>query len=180
MHLFQEVQDKGLISNVSTDSMMLQGLFQSGNPTVARELFSKMQAKGMDPNMCIYPILFHGMYDNATYSTLINGLVLADRVFEAIELFKKLLSDRFCEPDQIMFGTIINGLCKVGHTSKALELLSFMESGSCKPCVQQYNAVIDSLCKDKMVDDALHLFAKMTEKGVLANVHLQLFDSRSM
>ncbi|GJT69543.1 putative tetratricopeptide-like helical domain-containing protein [Tanacetum coccineum] len=29
--------------------------------------------------------------DSATYATLINGLVLADRVFEAVELFKKLI-----------------------------------------------------------------------------------------
>ncbi|KAM0069093.1 putative tetratricopeptide-like helical domain superfamily [Helianthus debilis subsp. tardiflorus] len=106
----------------------------------------------------------------ATYSTLINGLVLADRVFEAVELFKKLLRDKLCDPDQVMYGTIINGLCKVGHTSKAIELLTFMEAGSCKPCVEQYSVVIDSLCKDKMVDHALELFAKMTEKGVLANV----------
>ncbi|KAM0069088.1 putative tetratricopeptide-like helical domain superfamily [Helianthus debilis subsp. tardiflorus] len=117
----------------------------------------------------------------ATYSTLINGLVLADRVFEAVELFKKLLREKVCEPDQVMYGSVINGLCKVGHTSKALELLTFMESGSCKPCVEQYSVVIDSLCKDRMVDHALELFTKMTGKGVLADViTLQLFDSWSM
>ncbi|KAJ0909576.1 putative tetratricopeptide-like helical domain superfamily [Helianthus annuus] len=106
----------------------------------------------------------------ATYTTLIHGLVLADRVFEAVELFKKLLRGKLCEPNHIMYGIIFNGLCKVGHTSKALELLRFMESGSCKPGVEQYSVVIDSLCKDKMVDHALELFAKMTEKGVLADV----------
>ncbi|KAJ0466831.1 putative tetratricopeptide-like helical domain superfamily [Helianthus annuus] len=71
----------------------------------------------------------------ATYTTLIHGLVLADRVFEAVELFKKLLKDKLYDPDQVMYGSVINGLCKVGHTSKALELLRYMESGSCKPDV---------------------------------------------
>ncbi|KAM0013084.1 putative tetratricopeptide-like helical domain superfamily [Helianthus debilis subsp. tardiflorus] len=101
--------------------------------------------------------------DQATYNTLINGLVLADWVFEAVELFKKLLREKVCEPDQITFGVVINGLCKVGDTSKALELLRFMESVSCKckPYVEQYNAVIDSLCKDRMVDNALELFTQM-------------------
>nr|GEW06501.1 hypothetical protein [Tanacetum cinerariifolium] len=108
--------------------------------------------------------------DLATYTTLVNGLVLADRVFEAVELFKKLSRHKLCDPDQIMYGTVINGLCKVGHISKALELLSFMESGSCKPGVEQYNAMIDGLCKDRMVDDALRLFTKMIGKGVHANV----------
>ncbi|KAJ0466832.1 putative tetratricopeptide-like helical domain superfamily [Helianthus annuus] len=84
--------------------------------------------------------------DLATYSTIIHGLVLVDRVFEAVDLFKKLLRDKLCDPDQVMYGTVINGLCKVRHTSKALELLTFMESDSCKPSVEQYSVVIDSLC----------------------------------
>ncbi|GJU12448.1 putative tetratricopeptide-like helical domain superfamily protein, partial [Tanacetum coccineum] len=79
--------------------------------------------------------------DLATYNTLIHGLVLADRVFEAVELFKKLIRDKLCEPNQVMYGTVIKGLCKVDHTSKALELLRFMEKGSCRPFVEQYNAI---------------------------------------
>lgn len=54
---------------------------------------------------------------------------------------------------------------------KALKLLRFMEKGSsCKPCVQHYSTIIDSLCKDRMVDDALQLFNEMTQKGVPVNV----------
>uniref|UniRef100_A0A251SMM6 Putative pentatricopeptide repeat protein n=1 Tax=Helianthus annuus TaxID=4232 RepID=A0A251SMM6_HELAN len=77
-----------------------------------------------------------------------------------------------------MYGTVVNGLCKAGHTSKALELLRFMEASSCKPNVYQYNTIIDSLCKDKMVDHALEIFAKMVEKGVVAdrNLAMDLFD----
>nr|GEW61157.1 ribonuclease H-like domain-containing protein [Tanacetum cinerariifolium] len=36
--------------------------------------------------------------DLATYAILINGLVLADRVFEAVELFKKLIKQKLYEP----------------------------------------------------------------------------------
>ncbi|XP_022008462.1 putative pentatricopeptide repeat-containing protein At1g12700, mitochondrial [Helianthus annuus] len=93
-----------------------------------------------------------------------------DQVVEAVELFKKLVKEKICEPNQVMYGTVVNGLCKAGHTSKALELLRFMEASSCKPNVYQYNTIIDSLCKDKMVDHALEIFAKMVEKGVVADV----------
>ncbi|KAJ0729879.1 putative tetratricopeptide-like helical domain superfamily [Helianthus annuus] len=107
----------------------------------------------------------------ATYTTLIHGLVLADWVFEVVELFKKLLREKVCEPDQITFGVVINGLCKVGDTSKALELLRFMEpvSCKCKPYVEQYNAVIDSLCKDRMHDLAMDLFDELRVKGLKPN-----------
>nr|XP_043615013.1 putative pentatricopeptide repeat-containing protein At1g12700, mitochondrial [Erigeron canadensis] len=90
--------------------------------------------------------------DLLTYTTLINGLVLSDQVFDAVELFKKLLRDKTCEPDQFMYGTVVNGLCKVGHSKRALEVLRFMEKSTCQPVVQHYNPIIDSLCKDNMVD----------------------------
>ncbi|GKG16031.1 putative tetratricopeptide-like helical domain-containing protein, partial [Tanacetum coccineum] len=46
-----------------------------------------------------------------------------------------------------------------------------MEKGSCcKPLAEHHNLIIDSLCKDKMVDQALELFAKMIEKGIRADV----------
>ncbi|GJU70381.1 putative tetratricopeptide-like helical domain-containing protein [Tanacetum coccineum] len=82
--------------------------------------------------------------DLATYNTLINGLVQSDRVFEAVELFKKIVREKLCEPNQISYGTIINGFRKV--LARPLS------------------------CSDKMVDQALELFAKMIEKGIRADV----------
>ncbi|GJS10798.1 nucleotide-binding alpha-beta plait domain-containing protein [Tanacetum coccineum] len=84
-------------------------------------------------------------------------------------LFKKLVREKLCEPNEVMYGTVINGLCKVGKTSKALELVRFMAKGSYKSRVDQYNMIIDGLCKDKMVDQALELFDKMIEKGITYN-----------
>ncbi|GKB92737.1 putative tetratricopeptide-like helical domain superfamily protein [Tanacetum coccineum] len=43
-----------------------------------------------------------------------------------------------------------------------------MEKGIVKPC-WSYNMIIDGLCKDKMVDQALELFDKMIEKGITYN-----------
>ncbi|KAL0400613.1 UNVERIFIED_CONTAM: hypothetical protein Slati_4091200 [Sesamum latifolium] len=41
---------------------------------------------------------------------------------------------------------------------------------SCKPDIRAYSAVIDGLCKDKMVDDALRLLSRMIDKGISPNV----------
>ncbi|GKB88115.1 putative tetratricopeptide-like helical domain-containing protein, partial [Tanacetum coccineum] len=46
----------------------------------------------------------------------------------------------------------------------------FIENGLCKPWVDQYNTIIDSLCKDRRVDHALQLFNDMIQKGVNADV----------
>ncbi|GJR84223.1 retrovirus-related pol polyprotein from transposon TNT 1-94 [Tanacetum coccineum] len=58
----------------------------------------------------------------------------------------------------------------LGYTSKALELLRFIENGPCKQWVDQYNTIINSLCKYRRVDHAIQLFNDMIQKGVNADV----------
>ncbi|KAL0413972.1 UNVERIFIED_CONTAM: Pentatricopeptide repeat-containing protein, mitochondrial [Sesamum radiatum] len=106
----------------------------------------------------------------ATFSTLIKVLFLVGEVAEVEKLFKKLLSEKLCEPDEIMFLTVLNGLSKAGHTLVARDLLGFFENMSCKPNVYAYSTVIDGLCKDRMSDDTLHLLSRMIEKGISPNV----------
>ncbi|KAK2967918.1 hypothetical protein RJ640_010528 [Escallonia rubra] len=105
--------------------------------------------------------------DVVTFNTLLKGLVVEDRVPDAVQLFMKLIRQRVCEPNVVMYGTIVSGLCKTGNTSRAIQLLGLMEEeGKCKPNRVIYNTVIHSLCKDRMVDDALTLFSKMNENCI--------------
>ncbi|THG08224.1 hypothetical protein TEA_002201 [Camellia sinensis var. sinensis] len=106
----------------------------------------------------------------ATFNTLINGLILEDKTHEAVELFKKLITSREIEPNVVMYGTIINGLCRIGNTIRAVSLIRIMEDGSYKPDTVVCNTIIDSFCKDRMVDDALKLFSKMNEQGIHRDV----------
>ncbi|KAF5941796.1 hypothetical protein HYC85_019438 [Camellia sinensis] len=91
----------------------------------------------------------------ATFNTLTNGLILEDKTPEAVELFKKLITSREIEPNVVMYGAIINGLCRTRNTIRAISLLRIMEEGSCKLDTVVCNTIIDSLCKDRMVDGAL-------------------------
>ncbi|KAL0304396.1 UNVERIFIED_CONTAM: putative pentatricopeptide repeat-containing protein, mitochondrial [Sesamum radiatum] len=106
----------------------------------------------------------------STFNTLIRGLFLVGEVAEAENLFKKLSSDKLCEPNEVMFLIVLHGLSKAGHTLTARDLLGCFENMSCKPDLRAYNAVIDGLCKDKMVDDALGLLSRMIDKGISPNV----------
>ncbi|KAL0456590.1 UNVERIFIED_CONTAM: putative pentatricopeptide repeat-containing protein, mitochondrial [Sesamum latifolium] len=108
--------------------------------------------------------------DVTTFNTLIKGLFLDDKVVEAEKLFKKLLTLKLCKPNEVTILTVINGLCKAGHTLTAYDLLGLFEKTSCKPNVFSYSTVIDSLCKDRMVDDALQLLAKMIDKGISPDI----------
>ncbi|KAL0400614.1 UNVERIFIED_CONTAM: Pentatricopeptide repeat-containing protein, mitochondrial [Sesamum latifolium] len=50
--------------------------------------------------------------DVFTFNTLIRGIFLVGEVAEAENLFKKLLSDKLCEPNEVMFLTVLSGLSK--------------------------------------------------------------------
>ncbi|KAL0376950.1 UNVERIFIED_CONTAM: hypothetical protein Scaly_0812600 [Sesamum calycinum] len=105
-----------------------------------------------------------------TFTFLIKGLFLVGEIAEAEKLFKKVLSEKLCEPDEIMYVIVLNGLSKAGHILAARDLLGHFENLSCKPNVHVYSAVIDGLCKHNMADDALHLLSRMIEKGISPNV----------
>ncbi|KAM3309395.1 hypothetical protein P3S67_011139 [Capsicum chacoense] len=52
--------------------------------------------------------------DVVTFNTLIRRLFAQN----AVELFKKVVRENICEPDQVMYRTVMNGLSKRGHTQK--------------------------------------------------------------
>ncbi|CAL5413499.1 unnamed protein product [Camellia sinensis] len=105
-----------------------------------------------------------------TFSTLMNGFILQDKAAKAMELFNKLVKEGEIKPNQIMYGTIINGLCKTGNSTTTVGLLRSMQKWNYKPNVVMYTTTIDGLCKDKNVDGASCLLGEMTQQDVAPNV----------
>lgn len=105
-----------------------------------------------------------------TFTTLLKGLFREDRIEEAQKLFKKIIRENLCEPNEVMYGTVIDGLCKIGNTGAAIDLLRVMERGKCRADNVVYNSIIDGLCKNKLVDEAFGLVNEMVEKGISPTV----------
>uniref|UniRef100_A0A251UEP8 Putative pentatricopeptide repeat protein n=1 Tax=Helianthus annuus TaxID=4232 RepID=A0A251UEP8_HELAN len=109
-------------------------------------------------------------HNQVTYNTLINGLVLADRVFEAVELFKKLLIEKLCDPDQFMYGSVINVIrvyCQEGLLGKGTELLRKMEVNGCLPDSFTYNVIVRELLKKNEPGEAEILLEEMINRGFM-------------
>ncbi|KAJ0672737.1 putative tetratricopeptide-like helical domain superfamily [Helianthus annuus] len=105
------------------------------------------------------------------FNTLLDGLILEDRIVDAERLFKKLIKHKLCEPDVVTHNTMIKRLCKFGNNDIAIGLLRLMGERGCKPDIYAYNTIIDSLCKDKMIEDAFKIFNEMVfAKGIQPNV----------
>ena len=70
------------------------------------------------------------------------------------------------KPDAITCGMILNALCKIGKTDMAIGLLRKIEKRYFEPNVVFYNTIIDRLCKDRFVTEALNLLSEMQGKGI--------------
>ncbi|XP_008380488.2 putative pentatricopeptide repeat-containing protein At1g12700, mitochondrial [Malus domestica] len=115
--------------------------------------------------------LKYGLQPNAhSINTLLHGLCKNSSLAKAMEFFQEI-EEKGYTCDEITYATIINGLCKAGKTSKALEILMKMwEDGRLKPNQDCYNPIIDSLCKERRIGEALTLFRDMISKNVVPNV----------
>ncbi|KAL0413957.1 UNVERIFIED_CONTAM: putative pentatricopeptide repeat-containing protein, mitochondrial [Sesamum radiatum] len=157
LNLFDKMRQKGTPVNEYTLTIVINCYCLLNRVDFGFAILGSFFKRGYEPNV-------------TTFTTLIKGLFLDDKVIEAEKLFKKLLALRLCEPNEVMVLTVINGLCKTGHTLNAYDLLGLFEKTTGKPNLYAYTTVIDSLCKGRMVDEALQLLAKMIDNGISPDI----------
>uniref|UniRef100_A0A803KN41 Pentatricopeptide repeat-containing protein n=1 Tax=Chenopodium quinoa TaxID=63459 RepID=A0A803KN41_CHEQI len=108
--------------------------------------------------------------DCVIFNTLINGYVHCGKLPLATQLLNKILKLGF-QPTIVTYGAIFKGLCSIGDNASALTLLKKMQSAAhCKPGLVIYNTIIDSLCKDRLLQQAMDLFSAMKTDGIQPNV----------
>ncbi|KAG8382372.1 hypothetical protein BUALT_Bualt05G0070600 [Buddleja alternifolia] len=72
------------------------------------------------------------------------------------KLFKKLLREKLCEPNEVTFLTVINGLCKAGQTLAARDLLMLI--------------LVDAFFYKRMVEEAEDVMTTMMQRNVCPNI----------
>ncbi|BFG27831.1 hypothetical protein CerSpe_141050 [Prunus speciosa] len=87
----------------------------------------------------------------------------------AIRIFCEM-PNHGCTPDSYTYGTLINGLCKLGKIGEAKELFNEMETKGCLPSVVTYTSLIHGFCQSNNLDEAVGLFEHMKTKGITPNV----------
>ncbi|KAH6815984.1 hypothetical protein C2S51_020804 [Perilla frutescens var. frutescens] len=102
--------------------------------------------------------------------SLLKRMDFAGEIAEAEALFKKILSFKLCDVNDVMILTVVNGLSKAGNSLTARDLLVAFGKTGYEANVRAYNAVLDGLSKHGMLDDALLLLSEMVEKGVSPSI----------
>ncbi|XP_059441423.1 uncharacterized protein LOC132173823 isoform X2 [Corylus avellana] len=82
-------------SNILFHNTLIDGMCNAGKPTIAREMFSSLPTKGLQPN-------------DRTSNIMINGFCKEELLNEARELFEKM-NKNGCSPDHFTYNIIIQG-----------------------------------------------------------------------
>ncbi|KAK4394071.1 putative pentatricopeptide repeat-containing protein, mitochondrial [Sesamum angolense] len=113
LHLFDEMCKWGTPINEYTMNIVTNCYCLLNRVDFGFAILGSFFKRGYEPNV-------------TTFNTLIRGLFLDDKVIEAEKLFKKLLTLKLCEPNEVTVLTVINGLRKAGHTLTAYDLLGLL------------------------------------------------------
>ncbi|GJU44350.1 pentatricopeptide repeat-containing protein [Tanacetum coccineum] len=107
-----------------------------------------------------------------SFKPLFDGLILENRIYEAKVLFKQLVKDELCQPDTVLYNTIIKALCShpfynsnVFLASKMMgDALKFLREMVSEPDVVTYNSLISCLCEHRWWSQACLLLTQMVEE----------------
>ncbi|ONI00492.1 hypothetical protein PRUPE_6G091400 [Prunus persica] len=109
-------------------------------------LYNQMDVSGIRPDVCTLNLSVLGKFFKVglepnviTFTTLINGFLLKNRMAEAAGIFNKMIAEGNCQPDVVTFSTLVKGFCMKGNNSAAIQLLRKMEEGARKPNLVVYN-----------------------------------------
>lgn len=99
--------------------------------------------------------------DLVCWNIMITGLTLNGRLVEAIDTFKEL-HRRGPLPDQISLTGVLRACSYGGFVDEGIAIFSIMEEYyGVKPCYDNYACLVDLLCQDGRLDDAMEITEMM-------------------
>ncbi|CAA7025930.1 unnamed protein product [Microthlaspi erraticum] len=105
--------------------------------------------------------------DVITYSTVMNAWSSAGYMEKAAQVFEEMVKAGV-KPDAHAYSILAKGYVRAKNTEKAEELLETMVEA--RPNVVIFTTVISGWCSSGSMDDAMRVFNKMCEFGVLPNI----------
>lgn len=147
---------KGIAGDVITYSTLLHGYIEEENITGTLETKRRLEEAGtcMDVVMC---------------NILIKALFMVG-AFEDAHVIYKGMPEMDLVVNFVTYSTMIDGYCKVGRISEALEIFDEFRRTSISS-VACYNCILNGLCKNGMVDMATEVFIELNEKGLALDVN---------
>ncbi|CAH1413243.1 unnamed protein product [Lactuca virosa] len=133
LDMFHEITHRQPLPPVARFNELLQAVTKKKHYSCSVEIFQRMNSVGAPIDAltisivikCLcqmhstregFAVLGYGykcgvVPDVFTFSALLDGLILEDKVPEAYAFFKKLIRNKVCDPNGVMYTNMIKGLC---------------------------------------------------------------------
>ncbi|KAH6807559.1 hypothetical protein C2S51_028667 [Perilla frutescens var. frutescens] len=155
---------KGIVGDVITYSMLLQGYAEEQNISGILETKRRLEAEGiqMDVVMC---------------NILIKSLLMVGLFEDALAIYKAL-PQMGLSPNSVSYCTLIDGYFKVGRINEALEVFDDFQRTS-NPSAASYKRIILGLCDEGMTDMAIDVFIEYMRKCLTLDrtVYMMLIEA---
>uniref|UniRef100_A0A803KMZ5 Pentatricopeptide repeat-containing protein n=1 Tax=Chenopodium quinoa TaxID=63459 RepID=A0A803KMZ5_CHEQI len=157
LDLLERMQSGGrwIAPNAVTYNTLIDGLCKTNRLTLARQLFTDMQAHGVTP-------------DVVTYNSLLDGLCKSKQLDEAVALLEDM-EDKGIRPDIVTYNILMDSLCEAGQLEDAAKFFSDLVSKGLQPRIRTYNILVKGFCKKGLMKEADEVLRKMEEDSCLPN-----------
>mmetsp|Transcript_5213 Transcript_5213/g.5771 ORF Transcript_5213/g.5771 Transcript_5213/m.5771 type:complete len:1107 (-) Transcript_5213:195-3515(-) len=163
--LLYEMREEGANFDVKTFNIIIRYLCQQKKMSAAKKVVSWMEASGIHP-------------DSWTYGFLMNGLLQNGNPNGALTLFKSACSDKRTvglTENVYLYTTAMTSAAAIGDHTRALELLSRMNTLGIKPNIKTMTALLSACLSAEEPELAVDIFRRIPNpdsyavmKGLLA------------
>ncbi|GAB2269972.1 hypothetical protein Dimus_004888 [Dionaea muscipula] len=161
--LLEEMKDKGLAPDIVTFGTLLNGYCRKGDLDGAYRLFRSMGRQ------------FKCSHTTATYNIMINAFAEKLNIKMAEKLFHEMDDD--CCPDSYTYRALVDGFCKIGNGDSGYSYLLEMIDKGFIPSLLTFGRVINCLCFQDRVCEAVGIVHLMVRKGVVPEVVDNIFEA---
>lgn len=158
MRIFQKMKEYDCEPTLKSYVTVLSILVDENQLKVALKFYKYMRQLGFPPNVPSLNILIKALTKNT------------GTIDSAIRIFREM-PNHGCSPDSYTYGTLINGLCRMGKINEAKVLMKEMEIKGCSPSVVTYTSLVHGLCESNNLNEAMALLQEMEAKSITPNVY---------
>ncbi|CAA0842037.1 Pentatricopeptide repeat-containing protein [Striga hermonthica] len=140
------------------------------NPKVIADVIDRYRAEGSVVGVKTFKVVLNMCRAANNPDMALRGLCDSGRVEEASELVKTMKLHR-CEPNAVVYSTLLDGICLHGNQELALKFLTGMESenGGSNPNLVTYTIMVKGFVEKGRSLEAVRLLNRMEDFGVRPN-----------
>jgi len=156
----KEMQAAKLTVSLAAYNTLIDACTRSSDMARVPQILEDMANDGLEPNI-------------VTYSTIIKGYCLENRLEKAMELLQEMKQSTRYRPDEITYNTLIHGYARFGHYEQGMALLAEMQELGVQPSNYTLSVVAKLATRSRRPERAFELCEELGKRyGLRLNVQV--------